>query len=157
MDAMRADYDTELLRVVRAWAREGRDRNRPEVGAGVGVVWQPGEAVDLVRWAPGSMDEYERGEGKEAEEQEERDALSGRDCFHPSWRAHQRLGAGFWNRLTLGMVSRALGQGAYTRLRAPPPADAQRDKARPIEWRDEVLVRCLEPGDLLPVGEVPDR
>ena len=45
---------------------------------------QPGAAIDLAHWPI--------------------EALSPVDCFHPSEKAHQRVAAGFWNRLTLSTV-----------------------------------------------------
>ena len=77
MDALADAYDTAMLGVIREWEEEGDPY--------LGVLWQPGSAIDLGRW----------GE----------DALSGVDCFHPSAQAHRRVGAGFWNRLTLSLVS----------------------------------------------------
>ena len=33
-------------------------------------------------------------------------------------------------------------------------ADDQKEKAKPIEWEDEILVRCLQEEDRFPVGKV---
>ena len=57
-------------------------------------------------------------------------ALSPVDCFHPSEAAHRRVAAGFWNRLTLGLEGRSL----------------------PVEWEEDVMIRCLEEGDRIQVG-----
>jgi phospholipase B1 len=46
---------------------------------------QSGKAIDLENWPI--------------------EALSPVDCFHPSEKAHQRVAAGFWNRMTLSSVS----------------------------------------------------
>ena len=51
------------------------------------------------------------------------------DCFHPSEAGHQRVAAGFWNRLTFGKKERAL----------------------PIPW-EEIVIRCLEDDDRIQVG-----
>lgn len=48
-------------------------------------IRQPGKTVDLENWPI--------------------EALSPVDCFHPSEKAHQRVAAGFWNRLTMSLVS----------------------------------------------------
>lgn len=58
------------------------------------------------------------------------EAFSPVDCFHPSEAGHQHVAAGFWNRMTLGVEDRSL----------------------PIVWEDEVMVRCLEEGDRMPIG-----
>lgn len=83
MDALAEAYDEALIEVIEEWERQGRES--PDVDARFGVIFQPGQAIDLGEW----------GE----------DALSGRDCFHPSVRAHERVGAGFWERLGWEMVS----------------------------------------------------
>lgn len=77
MDALAEAYDRAMLDVIEEWENEGDPY--------LGVIWQPGEAIDLARW--------------------EEEALSGVDCFHPSLEAHKRVGSGFWNRMTLDLVS----------------------------------------------------
>ena len=57
-------------------------------------------------------------------------ALSPVDCFHPSEAGHQRVAAGFWNRLTL----------------------SPEEKGVPIIWEDEVMIRCLEEDDRVHIG-----
>ncbi|KAI9633160.1 uncharacterized protein MKK02DRAFT_18674 [Dioszegia hungarica] len=107
MDALAEAYNQAILGVIHQWEEEGDEK--------LGVIYQPGEAIDLDLWP---------GEG-----------LSAVDCFHPSEEGQKRVGAGFWNRLTLNLEG----------------------KARPIEWEDEVMVRCLEEGDRFPVGKVTRR
>lgn len=53
------------------------------------------------------------------------EALSKADCFHPSEAAHARMAAGVWNRLGMD------------------PGE----KAIPLNWEEEVMVRCLEEED----------
>ncbi|KAL7419380.1 hypothetical protein Q5752_006218 [Cryptotrichosporon argae] len=79
MDDLGDAYDAAVLTLVRAWNAE-RDPH-------FGVVWQPGQFVDLANWPI--------------------EALSSVDCFHPSEAAHRRVAAGLWNRMTLGMEDRA--------------------------------------------------
>ena len=81
MDALADAYDTAMLDVIREWEEEAA------LDPYFGVVWQPGSAIDLGSWPE--------------------EALSGADCFHPSLEAHKRVGAGFWNRLTLDLVGRS--------------------------------------------------
>lgn len=77
MDALADAYNEAILGLIREWEEEGDDT--------LGVIFQPGEAIDLDLW-PG-------------------ESLSSLDCFHPSAEAHRRVGAGFWNRLTMNLVS----------------------------------------------------
>ncbi|RSH88410.1 uncharacterized protein EHS24_000954 [Apiotrichum porosum] len=58
-------------------------------------------------------------------------ALSPADCFHPSEAAHARIAAGVWNRLTMD------------------PGE----KAIPVKWEEEVMVRCLEADDRINIRQ----
>jgi phospholipase B1 len=80
MDALADAYNEAILELIREWEEEGDES--------LGVMFQPGEAIDLDLW-PG-------------------ESLSRLDCFHPSAEAHKRVGAGFWNRLTMSLVSCSL-------------------------------------------------
>ncbi|ORY26517.1 hypothetical protein BCR39DRAFT_560553 [Naematelia encephala] len=105
MDLLGDEYDRAVLGMIKDWEEEGD----PTFGA----IWQPGSAIDLANWPI--------------------EALSPVDCFHPSAKAHERVAAGFWNRLTLSME----------------------EKAKPVVWEEEeVMVRCLEEGDRFPIGKV---
>ncbi|WVN88522.1 uncharacterized protein L203_103733 [Cryptococcus depauperatus CBS 7841] len=104
MDELAEAYDEAVLEVVREWERE----EDPTFGA----IWQPGTVVDLANYPI--------------------TALSPIDCFHPSQAAHQRLAAGFWNRLVLDLETKYI----------------------PIKWEDNVWVRCLEENDRIPIGMV---
>ncbi|WVQ72265.1 hypothetical protein IAR50_001814 [Cryptococcus sp. DSM 104548] len=106
MDELGEDYDEAVLELVREWEQEGDE--------GFGVIWQPGSAIDLENYPI--------------------KALSPLDCFHPSEAAHQRVAAGFWNRLTLSLE----------------------EKYQPIKWDDEIWVRCLEEDDRFPIGMVSE-
>lgn len=77
MDALADAYNIAILELIKGWEEEGDE--------GLGIIYQPGEAIDLDIW-PG-------------------DGLSKVDCFHPSEEGQKRVGAGFWNRLTLDIVS----------------------------------------------------
>ncbi|ORX35013.1 hypothetical protein BD324DRAFT_112149 [Kockovaella imperatae] len=102
MDDMSEAYDSAVLQVIKDWQQES-DRE-------FGVMWQPGSFIDLESWPI--------------------EALSPIDCFHPSEAAHQRVAAGLWNRLTMGLET----------------------KSRPIRWTEEVSVRCLEDDDRFGLG-----
>lgn len=78
IDQLAIAYNEAIMDIIRGWEEEGDEK--------LGVMYQPGEAVDLARWP--------------------KEALSEVDCFHPSADAHRRVGAGFWNRMTLSLVSR---------------------------------------------------
>lgn len=104
MDRLADEYNDAIRGIIREWNEEGDDK--------LGVMFQPGEAVDLRLWT--------------------RQGLSEVDCFHPSQEGHERVAVGFWNRLTL----------------------SQENKARPIAWADERMIRCLEQSDRFPVGKV---
>ncbi|WVF66567.1 hypothetical protein IAT40_001307 [Kwoniella sp. CBS 6097] len=105
MDELGEAYDQAVLEVIREWQHEADDN--------FGVTWQPGTAVDLENYPI--------------------TALSPIDCFHPSEAAHQRVGAGFWNRLTMNLE----------------------DKYEPIPWdEDGPLIRCLEEEDRIQVDSV---
>ncbi|WWD22714.1 hypothetical protein CI109_107207 [Kwoniella shandongensis] len=106
MDELGEAYDEAVLQVIEEWEKE----DDPTFGA----IWQPGTVVDLANYPI--------------------TALSPIDCFHPSELAHQRVAAGFWNRMTLSLEKKYL----------------------PIEWEAEVYVRCLEEDDRIPVGMVSE-
>ncbi|TYJ57438.1 hypothetical protein B9479_001754 [Cryptococcus floricola] len=106
MDELGEEYDEAVLELVREWEQEGDD--------GFGVIWQPGSAIDLESYPI--------------------KALSPLDCFHPSEAAHQRVAAGFWNRLTLSLEEKYL----------------------PIKWEEDIWVRCLEEHDRFPIGMVSE-
>ncbi|KAK8844732.1 hypothetical protein IAR55_006582 [Kwoniella newhampshirensis] len=106
MDDLGEAYDEAVLQVIKEWEEE----DDPTFGA----LWQPGTVVDLANYPI--------------------TALSPIDCFHPSEQAHQRVAAGFWNRMTMSLEAKYL----------------------PIEWEDEVYVRCLEENDRVPVGMVTE-
>jgi phospholipase B1 len=76
MDALAEAYNQAILGVIHQWEDEGDEK--------LGFTYQPGEAINLDLWP---------GEG-----------LSPVDCFHPSEEGQKRVGAGFWNRLTLDLV-----------------------------------------------------
>lgn len=77
MDELSDAYDQAVLDLVAEWNAQDDDS--------FGVIWQPGEAIDLANYPI--------------------QAVSALDCFHPSEAAHQRLAAGVWNRLTMSPVS----------------------------------------------------
>lgn len=77
MDALADAYDQALLNVIKGWESEWDPY--------MGVIWQPGSGIDLGQWPE--------------------EALSGVDCFHPSWEAHRRVAGGFWNRMVGDLVS----------------------------------------------------
>ena len=83
MDALADAYDEAMLDVIAEW--------EDEADPYLGVIWQPGSAIHLEEWPE--------------------EGLSGVDCFHPSVEAHKRVGAGYWNRLTLSLVSVQLARG----------------------------------------------
>ena len=74
------------------------------------------------------------------------EALSPVDCFHPSEKAHQRVAAGFWNRMTLSSV------GDFDHSLTFALLTAQKERAVPIEWEEDIQVRCLESGDRITLG-----
>ena len=76
MDKMAEEYNAAIQELIRVWDEED--------DPGLGVMYQPGEAIDLTRWP--------------------KEGLSEVDCFHPSEQGQRRVGAGFWNRLTLNQV-----------------------------------------------------
>ncbi|CAD6575832.1 MAG: hypothetical protein TREMPRED_001504 [Tremellales sp. Tagirdzhanova-0007] len=102
MDQLGQGYDEAILSLIEEWDAE----DDPSFGA----TWQPGTILDLASWPI--------------------TALSPVDCFHPSEAGHQRVAAGFWNRLTLGFE----------------------EKNIPIIWEDEVMIRCLEEDDRVQIG-----
>ncbi|OCF38612.1 hypothetical protein I317_07602 [Kwoniella heveanensis CBS 569] len=112
MDELGQAYDEAVHEIIREWEEEDDDT--------FGVTWQPGTAVDLENYPI--------------------TALSPIDCFHPSEAAHQRVGAGFWNRLTMDLE----------------------DKYTPIPWDEDgnedglggPLIRCLEEGDRIQVNSI---
>ncbi|WVQ94178.1 hypothetical protein IAU59_001256 [Kwoniella sp. CBS 9459] len=107
MDELGQAYDEAVHEIIREWERESDDS--------FGVTWQPGTAVDLENYPI--------------------TALSPIDCFHPSEAAHQRVGAGFWNRLSMDLA----------------------DKYEPIPWdgdEDGPLIRCLEADDRIQVNSI---
>lgn len=94
MDELGEAYDAAVLEKVKQW--------NEEQDPSFGVLWcaeqtgspsagkliprrQAGDVVNLEDWPI--------------------EALSQTDCFHPSRQGHQRVAAGFWNRLTLAPVS----------------------------------------------------
>jgi phospholipase B1 len=88
MDSLGESYDDAVKRMVTAW--------NDEEDEGFGVSWQSGLMVDLANWPI--------------------EALSPMDCFHPSEKAHQRVAAGLWNRLSGSQVSSSYSTQGYPKL-----------------------------------------